>query len=332
MAEIYKISTVRPPFHGGVTASLGPTRPFARNYTQRNWPTIHTNIRVGSQHTTELQPHPTTADSPRLPLVSTLELSHSRIWRASRVLTMTTTETCRRTTARNSSHHAGTCTCPHATHSHHGGAAQQPHVADRPARPASPLATQGNQPAQAAPPSVTRSATASASLAPLGLDPCAHNPARAHGDNAGGSGGTGTHAPTPTLMRRTTSDAPSPLGPFDTHVSTHAPPPSPPMARQRHHTTPPPIAPPRDSAGGSDSADPQAPAPALPRLTASGTPSLLGLLDAHIDGHTHPPTPHMAHQQRQHTPAHPMTSPRAAPASPLTGVDPSSMGGGRPTS
>ena len=150
------------------------------------------------------------------------------------------------------------------------GTAEQPPVAERPARPASPLATRGTQPAQAAPPSASRLATASAPLAPLGLGPCAHSPTRAHGDDAGGSGGTGPHAPTPALMRLTTSDAPSPLGPFHTHASAHAPPPSCPMARQRQHTTPPPTASPRDSAGGSDSASPRTLTPTSPRLSASG--------------------------------------------------------------
>ena len=155
---------------------------------------------------------------------------------------VTTTDTCRRamarrtpptTRARARAHtpHTATTAAPHNNH-------PSPR-AERPARPASPLAKHGTQPAQATPPSVTRSATSSASLASLGLDPRAHSPAHAHGDNAGGSGGTGPHAPTPALMRLTTSDTQPPLGPFDTYASARAPPPSPSMARQRQHTTPP---------------------------------------------------------------------------------------------
>ena len=221
--------------------------------------------------------------------------------------------------------HASAYTRPHVTRTNHGGAARQPPVAKRPARPATPLAARGTQPAQAAPPSVARSATTSGLLAPPVLDPCAHSPARTRGDFAGGSGGMGPHTPTPTRVHLTTNDASSPLGPSDTHASAHAPPPSPPMARQRQHTTPPPIASPRDNAGGSDSAAPRARASIPPRLMASGAPSVLGPLDVRVGGHMHPPSPHTAHQQGQHTTPPPMASPRAARVPHITGIDPSSM-------
>ena len=195
------------------------------------------------------------------------------------------------------------------THSHHGGAAQQQLVAEWPAQPTPPPATHGILPTQAAPAGVTRSAAASPSFASLGLGPCAPSPARAQGDNAGGSGGAGPQeVPTPALMRLTANDAPSPLGPLDTHTSAHAHPPTLLMARQRQHTTPPPIAFPRDNAGGSGSAGPQAPAPALPHLTASGTPSPLGPLNAHVGDHTHPSSPNMAHQRQRATPPPPWHS------------------------
>ena len=117
------------------------------------------------------------------------------------------------------SHHTGTCAHPHATRSSHGVAAQQPPVAVRPARPASPLAAHGAQPAHAAPLSAAWSGTASAPLAPLGLDPCVRSPVRAHGEDAGGSGGSDPHALGPALVRLTTNDAPSPLGLLGPHTS-----------------------------------------------------------------------------------------------------------------
>ena len=128
------------------------------------------------------------------------------------------------------SHHEDVCAHPHITHSSRGGAAQKPPVAERPARPVSPLAAHGARPAQAAPHSVARSATAYAPLAPPGLGPCAHSPARAHGDYAGGSGGMGPRAPTPTLVRLTKNDASPPLGPSGTHASAHTPSMTPPRA------------------------------------------------------------------------------------------------------
>ena len=49
---------------------------------------------------------------------------------------------------------------------------------------------------QAAPPGVTRSSTATPPFAPLALmDPCVRSPARARGDNTGGSGSAGPRAP-----------------------------------------------------------------------------------------------------------------------------------------
>ena len=96
----YRTSTVRPPLHGGVTAPLGPARSFARSRAQHDRPAIHSSIRVDPQHTAELRPRLATAGHPRLPLVSTLRLTRSRTWRASRVLMMTTTDASRRTMAR----------------------------------------------------------------------------------------------------------------------------------------------------------------------------------------------------------------------------------------
>ena len=206
------------------------------------------------------------------------------------------------------------------------GTARQPPVAARSARPASPLATRGAQPTHAAPLSAARSETAPAPLAPLGLDPCARSPARAHGDDAGGSGGSDPHALAPTLLRLTTSDAPSPLGLFGPHTSAQAPPPEPPHGTpSAAHTPPPPIAPPRDSAGDSDSASPRALAPTSPRPSARGAPSPLGPLVAHIGGRARPPRLHTAHQQEQHTTAPPMAALRTSQAPPLAGMDSSPM-------
>ena len=128
-------------------------------------------------------------------------------------------------------------------------------------------------------------------------------------------------------MRLTTSDAPSPLGPFDTHASAHAPPPSPPMARQRQHTTPPPSSAPTQQRRRQRQRLPPSPAPHAP--TSHGERHFLSsqaTRRARRRSHPHPPpSPHTAHQQWQHTTAPPMTSPRVAPASPITGIDPSSM-------
>ena len=117
-------------------------------------------------------------------------------------------------------------------HAHFGVVTRRPSIAASPPRPASLLEMHSTQPAQAALPSASRSTTAFAILPPPGPDSCAHIPARARGGYAGDSDGMGPHAPTPALVHLTTNDAPSPLGPSDTHASAHAPPPSRPMARQ----------------------------------------------------------------------------------------------------
>ena len=192
------------------------------------------------------------------------------------------------------------------------GTARQPPVAERSARPASPLATCGAQPARAAPLSAAWSDTASAPLAPLGLDPYARSPVRARGNGADGSDGSDPHALAQTLVRLTASDAPSPLGLLGPPTSAQAPPPGSPMAHRRHHTTCPPIASPRDSAGDSDSAAPRPLTPTSPRPSASGTPSPLGPLVAHVGGGARPPGPHMAHQQEQQTTAPPMAALRTS--------------------
>ena len=156
-----------------------------------------------------------------------------------------------------------------------GDTAQQWTVTAGPARPAAPLASRGARPEQAAPLRAARLDTAPAPLAPV-LDPGAHSPARAPGDDAGSSGGLDSQALAPALLRLTTSDAPSPLGLFGTSTGAHSPPPSPPVARQRHHTAPPPIVSPitafllharQQAADGAVDPIPGAPAPAgVPRL------------------------------------------------------------------
>ena len=94
------------------------------------------------------------------------------------------------------------------------------------------------------------------------------------------------HAPAPAHPRLTAGNTPSPLRPLDAHIGGYAHLHSPTVAHQRQHTTPPPIASPRDNAGGSDDVAPHALVPAPPRLTADGTPSPLGPLDARIGGHS----------------------------------------------
>ena len=122
-----------------------------------------------------------------------------------------------------------------------GGAAEKGFATEKNFyRHASSLTEHGTQPAQTAPPSVTRSPTASASLASLGLAPRARGPARAHGNNTGGSGDTGPHAPASTPRRVTAPDAPPPLGPFDTHCSARAAPPLAPPWRPSGNTPRPP--------------------------------------------------------------------------------------------
>ena len=108
-----------------------------------------------------------------------------------------------------------------------------------------------------------------------------------------------------------TGDDPPPLRPSGTHGSAPAAPPSLSMAHQGQHTTPPPIAPPRDSAGGGggDDAATRALAPEPLRFSADGTP-FFGPLDAHISGHTHPPSPFMAHRRQHTTPPPPIVPPR----------------------
>ena len=89
--------------------------------------------------------------------------------------------------------------------------AQQWTATAGPARPADPLASRGARPEQAAPLRAARSDTAPAPLAPV-LDPGAHGPARAQGDDADSSGDSDSQAQAPALLRLTTGDAPSPLG------------------------------------------------------------------------------------------------------------------------
>ena len=64
-------------------------------------------------------------------------------------------------------------------------------------RPAPPLAARDTQPTHAAPLNAARSVSASTPILPLGFDPCARRPAHAHGNDAGGSGGSDPHPPCP---------------------------------------------------------------------------------------------------------------------------------------
>ena len=96
------------------------------------------------------------------------------------------------------------------------------------------------------------------------------------------------------------------------------------MARQRQHTTPPQKRP-YATAPAAATALPPKPRPRPSRVLRHAA---LPLLSGHstctsaVTRTRLAPTWHMAHQQFQHTTAPPMTSPRAAPASPLTGIDP----------
>ena len=151
-----------------------------------------------------------------------------------------------------------------------GVATRRPSIGTTPSRPASLLGVHGaTQPAQTTPLSEAQSTTAAAPLPPLGLDPRAHVPMRAHEDCAGSSGDMGPHTQAPTLVRLTPDDDSSPLGPPGTHTGTRVAPPAPPMEHQRQHTSPPPVAPTRDSADGESGAAPRALLPASPRLSAS---------------------------------------------------------------
>ena len=81
---------------------------------------------TGPQHTIELQPRLTTAGSPRLPFVSTLRLTRSRTWAASRVPMMTTTDASRRAMTRRAP--PTTTTRAHArAHTPHPAAMAAPH-------------------------------------------------------------------------------------------------------------------------------------------------------------------------------------------------------------